>query len=102
MARLHRFLHPLRLHRSDFPFREKGKIGYGVGYHKEGNTLYFNGIVNYDIINKTIVVQITNLQQKILKELWVFGNTTAAGNNEREESEKKKKQDKKRGEKERR
>jgi len=64
----------LKLDLQSTTFCEKGKIGYGIGYTKEYNTLCFNGVVKPDIMKKTIVIQITNLKQKILKELWVYGN----------------------------
>ena len=69
----------LKLDLRDCPFREKGKIGYGVEYFREYQTLYFQGVVRPDMRNKTLIVQITNLQHKILRELWLIGDSEDEG-----------------------
>ena len=63
----------LKLDLQDCPFSEKGKIGYGIRYDREFNTLSFSGTARRDIEGKTLVFQITDLRQRILKELWIFG-----------------------------
>jgi len=62
----------------DCPFSEKGKIGYGIQYQREFNTMSFSGIARPDIHGKTLIFQITDVRQRILKEIWIFGK----GNND--------------------
>jgi len=69
----------LKLDLGESPYREKGKIGFGIGYSREYSTLCFNGIVKSDMRNKTIVIQITDLKHKILRELWLFGGNEQEG-----------------------
>jgi len=72
----------LKLDLLDCPFSEKGKIGYGIRYSKEYNTLHFSGIVKPDIQNKIVVFQIKDLRHQILKELWIYGGDDVQYSNE--------------------
>jgi len=71
----------LKLNLKKCPFKEKGKIGYGIGYVKKYNTVSFNGVVDSDLIEKTLIMQITNPQQRILKELWIYGQIKGSEGN---------------------
>ena len=77
----------LKFDLANLSFNEPGKIGYGVRYQKKFNTLYFHGLVEEDFRNKTIVLQIVNMKQKILKELWIHcaNKQFASEENDREQ-----------------
>jgi len=53
----------------------KNKVDYGINYRVAQSMLSFCGITSGDLEGKTIIVQITNTNQKILKEIWIYGNS---------------------------
>jgi len=63
---------------------EKGqKVGYGIEFELKNDVLRFCGKAEEKFSGKTMVVQFTDLKQKILKELWIHGR---ADQNERVEN----------------
>jgi len=54
-------------------FNERNKIDYGINYKISGGKLCFYGVVHKDFENTTIAVQITNINTRILKEIWIHG-----------------------------
>jgi len=66
---------------------DKGKVGYGIRYKVEDNTLIFYGAPHRNMAGKTIVVQITNPRGKILRELWLDGVFKDKGKFEHEEKD---------------
>jgi len=50
-----------------------GKLGYGIRYEIRKGTMYFYGTPIEDLKGKTLVIQITNLKNKILKEVRIKG-----------------------------
>jgi len=58
-------------------FSDKGKLGYGISYEINNETLYFLGTPDKRFKGKTIVVQITNKKEKILKEIFIHGISSA-------------------------
>jgi len=51
----------------------KNKLGHGIEYKIVGDTLFFCGIADQNLEGKTIVIQITNVRKRILKEIWTHG-----------------------------
>jgi len=68
-----RFMQFLKMDLIQIYFSEKNKIDYGINYKIHNNKLYFYGIVQESFEDKTIVVQITNIRHKTLKEIWIHG-----------------------------
>jgi len=58
----------------DLQSAQKGqKMAYGIDYEIKNGVLRFSGVAEEMFCGKTIVVQITNLRHKILKEVWIHG-----------------------------
>ena len=54
-------------------FCKNDKLGYGVKCRLANNMLEFFGTVKEDIMNKTLVIQITHRRGRIMREIWVYG-----------------------------
>jgi len=54
-------------------FSDKGKLGYGIHYVIEDNTLVFYGTPHRNLKDQTLVVQILSQRGKILRELRING-----------------------------
>jgi len=54
-------------------FQDKGKLDYGFDYKIKNGALNFYGSPTQDFRGKTIVAQIVNRKQRILKEIWIHG-----------------------------
>jgi len=62
-----------KLNLEKIDFSDKGKLGYGLSYEINNETLYFLGTPEKRFKGKTMVVQITDKKQKILKEISIHG-----------------------------
>ncbi len=49
------------------------RIGYGLKHKIENGVLRFYGVVEDEIRGKTLVIQIANGREMILKEIWIYG-----------------------------
>jgi len=61
----------LKLDLGKVSFQGSDNIGYGINFTKKYNTLYFHGVIAEDFRGKTLVFQVTDLKEKILKEIWI-------------------------------
>ena len=63
----------LKLDLRDVHLNDKNKIDYGINYRTINDKLAFHGTVQDYFKGKTLVVQIKNLHQRIMKEIWIHG-----------------------------
>ena len=54
-------------------FTKKQKLGYGINYEVKNEAICLFGIPDERFAGKTLVVQIINRKQRILKEIWIHG-----------------------------
>ena len=54
-------------------FQSRGKLDYGFDYKITNSALHFFGTPNKNFNRKTIVVQLAHYQQRIHKEIWIYG-----------------------------
>jgi len=66
-----------RLDLESIDFSSKGKLGYGIDYEISNEMLIFLGTPEKRFKGKTMMVQIMNKKQKILKEISVHGVASA-------------------------
>jgi len=52
---------------------QKYKVGYGLEHTIKNDILRFSGFMDKKFNQKTLVIQITSIKQKILKGVWVYG-----------------------------
>lgn len=50
---------------------ERGRADYGIDYKIKNSALCFSGIVQEDFQDKTIVVQLADPKERIMKEIWI-------------------------------
>jgi len=60
-------------------FNERGRADYGIQYKIKNSALCFSGTVQEDFKGKTMVIQLTNLKHKILKEVWISEDASRSG-----------------------
>jgi len=58
-----------------FVFLNKREIGYGIEYVVKKNTLHFIGKLIYDLKDDTIVIHLKNNRGRILREIWLTGES---------------------------
>jgi len=63
----------LKLNLRQIFFGDKNKIDYGIHYKIHHDKLCFYGVVQENFKDKTLVVQVTSIRHKILKEIWIHG-----------------------------
>jgi len=63
----------LKLDLKDIYFNEKNKINYGINYQIIDDQLCFYGVAQNYLKGKTLVVQVKNRKQRIMKEIWIHG-----------------------------
>jgi len=63
----------LKLDLRDIYLNEKTKINYGINYQIIDDKLCFYGVTQNYFKDKTIIVQVKNLHQRIMKEIWIHG-----------------------------
>ncbi len=49
----------------------RGVVGFGIKYKIHHGTLYFSGVVKDDFKDKTLVIQITTVSGRIIKEIYI-------------------------------
>jgi len=54
-------------------FGDKNKIDYGINYKIHHDKLCFYGVIQDNFRDKTLVVQVTSIRHRILKEIWIHG-----------------------------
>ena len=72
----------LKLNLWDLQSAQKGqKMAYGIDYEIKNDVLCFSGVAEEKFCGRTIVLQITDLRHKILKEVWIHGVNENGGQN---------------------
>ena len=49
--------------------------GHGIVYHTEDDVLYISGTPNRNVKDKVIVIQVKTARNRVLRELWLYGET---------------------------
>jgi len=67
------FMKFLKMDLMPISFNDKNRIDYGINYKIHGDKLCFYGTVDSNFKDRTLVVQVTNIRHKIIKEIWIHG-----------------------------